>query len=327
MRTRRMIVRPLALLLLSGCSAAEGTVLHRKTPAEQPSSDASTNPPFDGSVSPPPPRDGGSQPGVGDCKILGGQGFVEQFTGPALDATRWLVAHGNEPMLGETSTGGFVRENVRIEDNKLVLTVRGDLYQGSSVRGFAADGTRRSDGKRTGAAIATRNLFQSATYQWEGRLSSEPGVKLVLAVRRAPVDESALAISAPGLDGATRSYGFVEALLAPGGAQEKRYQLRVATRLDDGNPQSLRFDWHSGGPGISHYYTDFQDGSGSLLNVQDPQPARAGRLWLAAFVPEGAPADFDTAEVRIETAFITPFAEGNDACTNGELPPGMLVAP
>jgi hypothetical protein len=63
------------------------------------------------------------------------------------------------------------------------------------------------------------------------------------------------------------------------------------------------------------------------LNVQDPQPARAGRLWLAAFVPEGAPADFDTAEVRIETAFITTFAEGNDTCTDRELPPGILVSP
>ena len=320
---------PIALALglssVCGCAPAEGTVLRRKPPTED-MADASAQPADDGST-PLPPRDAGvEQEGVGNCRITGGSGFVEQFSGNVLDATRWLVAHGNEPVLGERSTGGFVRENVRIEDNKLVLTVRGDRYQGTSVLGFAADGTRRSDGTRTGAAIATRNLYMSGTYQWEGVLSSEPGIKLVLAVRRAPLDESAIAMTAPGLDGATRSYAFVEALLTPG-TGARRYQLPAHTPLDNGAPQNLRFDWHSGGPGVARPYVDFMDGGGSLMMSLDPQPARAARLWLVAFVPGDAPADFDSAEVRIETTFITPFAEGNDSCTDGELPPGMLVQP
>ncbi len=320
----------LALVLAAGCTPAEGTVLHRIEPGSPGDGDGDgdgDNPTMGDGGMQQPMGDAGVQAGLGVCRIHGNEGFVEQFSNGALDAGRWLVAHGNTPLLGERSTGGFVRDNVRIEDNKLVLTVRGDRYQGTTVRGFAADGTRRADGKRTGAAIATLNLFMSATYQWEGLLSSVPGVKLVIAVQRTPVDDSAIAITAPGLDGATRSYGFVELLLAPGSGAAKRYQTAVHTPLDNGEMQNLRFDWHAGGPGISHFYTDFFDPGGSLLKSQDPQPPRAGRLWLAAFVPEGVSADFDSAEVRIETAFITTFSEGNDLCTDRELPPGILVAP
>jgi hypothetical protein len=320
----------LALGLSCGCDLAAGTVLRLRDrapvgPDGAVPNDAASTPTGDGA--PTVEVEGGvTGPGPGVCRITGNQGFVETFTGDQLDNQRWLVAHGNEPLLGERSLGGFSRDNVRIEDNKLWLTVRGDQYAGN-VRGFAADGSPRSDGKRTGAAIATRDLFMSATYQWEGVLATAPGVKLMLSILRSPSDDSAVAMSAPGLDGAIRSYGFVEAVVNPGLGAEQRYQVRTTVALDDGTQQSLRIDWHAGGPGIAEPFIDFWQEAGSLLKVEDPQPSRAGRVWLSAFVPEGAPADFDSVEVPIETMFITTFAEGNDRCSDGEVPAGMLVTP
>jgi hypothetical protein len=320
-----------ALALLSACGLAAGDVLRLR---DEPSStldgsaagDGAT-PVEGGDASPLPSDDGGMQgPGPGVCRITSNQGFVEGFTGDQLDNQRWLVAHGNQPLLGERGLGGFSRDNVRVQDNKLVLSVRGDLYTGP-VRGFASDGTPRSDGIRTGAAIATRDLFMSGTYQWEGVLSSAPGVKLMLTIQRAPRDDAAVALIAPGLDGAVRSYNFVEALIDTGTGSAMRYQAPTSVALDDGTQQSLRIDWHSGGPGIAQPFIDFWQEAGSLLKVEDPQPARAGRVWLVAFVPEGAPADFASVEVSIETMFITTFSEGNDRCSDGEIPAGMLVTP
>jgi hypothetical protein len=44
-------------------------------------------------------------------------------------------------------------------------------------------------------------------------------------------------------------------------------------------------------------------------------------------VPDDAAAYFDTAEVRIENAFVTPFGNTGDVCVDGELQGPSLTLP
>jgi hypothetical protein len=256
-----------------------------------------------------------------------GDGFLDPFDGSALRADNWLVAHGNVEVAGERSLGGFVRENLAVRNGKLILTVRGDAYTGS-IRGIDRDGKMRANGQRTGAAIATRDLFMSATYQWEGKLAAAAGIKLVLAVMRDDPEDGMIAITAPGLtSGGAPSYAFASAYVRSPVAAPVTRQIALPSPLDDGDNHSLRFDWHAGPGPTSPPAADFWHGPDNLQTLTGDAPARAGRAWLLAFVPDGAVADFDTVDIEISTAFITPFGETRDRCTDGELMSPVLETP
>lgn len=270
--------------------------------------------------------DGGALTPIGACRLVLGNGFVDQFNVPLADNPNWLIAHGNVPIVGERAAGGFVRDNVRIEDHKLVLTVHGDRYTGP-VRGIGLDGRPRNTGARTGAAVATRDLFMSGTYSWEGRIEAPPGVKFVMVVQRDVPSDGMIAFAAPGLDGTTRSYAFGEAfILSPDGASV-REQIRLPTPISNENNHGMRFDWYPAHDAADEPDVEFWKDTSGLQIITGYGPARAGRLWLVVFVPDGEPADFDTAEIWFETAFITPFGSSGDACTDGELNQGILTEP
>src|SRR5688572_7057152 len=140
-----MVKRTLALTLaLAGCAPQEGDVLivrdAQATDAD-PAPDAAAG-------------DAALTQGV--CRIRGAQdGFFEAFDGEALDAARWLVAHG--PVTFAAQRGDFARDNVEVRGGSLVLRVRGDLYEGP-VRAVDGAGRPLASGRRSAAAVATRDL-------------------------------------------------------------------------------------------------------------------------------------------------------------------------
>jgi hypothetical protein len=88
--------------------------------------------------------------------------FFEDFSGSSLDRESWLIAEknwgGTVNIDGEKVdyNGGVISDNVAVRDGNLVLTGLGNLYEGE-LRGINRNGTRRSDGKRCGGAIATKD--------------------------------------------------------------------------------------------------------------------------------------------------------------------------
>jgi hypothetical protein len=276
--------------------------------------------------------DAGSQPDaapdaapdtLGKCRIAGAsEGFYESFPQGPLDATRWLVAEGQKSFGGESMLGGFSRENVSVEGGDLVLRVRGDRYAGP-VRGWDARGEPLPDGRRTGAAIATRDLFASGTYQAQGHFVAPAGVRFALWFVRDDDSEGAIDIATPGRDGDAWSYTRVD-MRSRSGLQSSANSFLLPTSFDDGDAHILRFDWYTTAASAASFWVDDQP---RWQTDQALPTQRAGRLWLVAWLPGEAPADFDTAEIRLDSAFVTPFGNSGDACRDGELRGPALTVP
>jgi hypothetical protein len=319
-------------LSIASCSPIEGTVLvvRERAPdasgdasselAPEAGSDAASDVPIDGGEAPRPGDGGVWRPVLSACRIAGAQdGFFEEFSGSGLDPARWLVAHGAFALDGRAPRGGFVRDNVSVEAGALVLRVRGDRYAGA-VRGIEANGAERADGRRTAAAVATRDLFASGTYSAALTLRGPAGVEVGMWLLRDGDSIDSIDIGSPALEGASPSGARVRMRTrgSNGGESELVLPLSVDTRAIHG----LRFDWYTHEPESVRFWIDDQ------ARVADDQRApsgEAGRMWLVAWVPEGEPADFDSAEVRVERTFLTPFGNRGDRCAEAAAPPQLTL--
>jgi hypothetical protein len=267
--------------------------------------------------------DAGAPDTRGTCRIGGASdGFYETFDAADLAPSRWLVAHGALSVGGSRVAGGFLRENIAIEQGALVLRVRGHKYTGN-LHGFAGDGAIADDVLQSGAALVTRDLFGSGTYQVEGRIRVPAGVSLALWWLRDDPAEGGIDMRTPDLMAGTPSYSQVM-LQSRDRTGEARLTEDAGVALDDGARHILRFDWYTTGQNSVRFWID--DVARSAVRTHLPD-TRAGRLWIAAYTEEGSPADFDTAEVRIESAFVTPFGNLGDLCMDGELSGPGLVLP
>ena len=264
------------------------------------------------------------------CRIDGApSGFYENFAGSVL-SDNWLVAHGTHSFAGRTPRGGFVRDNVALRDGALVLTVRGDRYTGS-VRGISSTGAALADGRRSGAAVATQDLFASGTYQVAGRFVGPPGVELAVWVMGDDDEAGGIDSALPGqlgsgVDAGRASYAAVRMRTRSSraaGAGEL-FQLALAQSLDDGQAHILRFDWYTTATPAVQFWLDDMPRWSATTSLPD---GATRRLWIVAWLPDDQPADFDSAELRVENAFITPFGNDGDRCTAGTLRSPGLVAP
>ena len=87
--------------------------------------------------------------------------LYDDFSGSGLDPSIWKIA--KRQWGGFDANGGVIPENVEILNGKLILRANGDLYDGP-LAGINKDLSKRSNGKRTGAAVATNNYFASGRY-------------------------------------------------------------------------------------------------------------------------------------------------------------------
>lgn len=334
-------VAALILCLLGGCALQQGTVLIVRdaeaapdgvgtdaatdgealldAPApEDSANDASadaTDPPDAGVDAAPTPR--------GVCRIdSASQGFLDGFGGSAVNADNWLIAQGPVRFAGRAAEGGFARENVSVEAGALVLRVRGDRYTGS-VRGVDLAGNPLPHGRRTAAAVASRDLFASGTYQAQGVFAGPPGLEVALWFVRDDDSAGAIDIATPGFASGQSSSAHVR-MRSRDASSSSEQQFALAQPFAEGEAHILRFDWYT----TANNAVDFWIDDVERWQTEQSLPSkRAGRLWIVAWVPEQAPADFDTAEVRIDVAFIRPFANDGDQCRDLELAGPFLVEP
>jgi hypothetical protein len=333
------MVKQLALvtLALAACAPVEGTVLIARVDARvEPGADAAMELDADAFV------DAAGESGAetdaaapadasadalneprGVCRIASAsQGIYDSFSGATLDAKLWLVAHGPVAFAGQRAQGGFAQGNVRVQDGALVLSVRGDRYQGA-VRSVDAQGNPLATGRRSAAAVASRDLFGSATYQAEGRFVGPAGVELALWFVRDDDSTGAIDVATPGTNAGQPSHAHVRMRSRAAGSSNEQ-QFALSQGFDDGAAHILRFDWYTTTQNAVRFWVDDEPRWQSERSLPS---TRAGRLWIVAWVPDDAAADFDTAELRIENAFITPFGNDGDRCADYELRGPFLLEP
>jgi hypothetical protein len=299
----------LALVVLSGCAAAEGNVLlSRQT------RDAAAATPADSGAALERDAQADAASPVntrGVCRIGGSKdGFYENFSGAALDPQRWLIADGAVTFAGASARAGFMRENVQVIGGSLRLSVRGDLYAGP-LR------------KRSAAAIVTRDLFASGTYQVQGQFVAPAGVEVALWFVRDDDSQGAIDLTTPGRDGNERSYARVH-MRTRDASSTNENQFALAESFVSGASHILRFDWYTTSSPSATFWIDDQL---QWKTTRSLPPLAAGRLWIVAWLPDSAVADFDTAEIRIDNAFVTPFGNNGDVCVDGALAGPSLTLP
>jgi hypothetical protein len=323
------------VLLLSACSPSEGTVLlvrdagaaeldaeQGEAPEAAPEAEAGLAADAADMLLPEAGLDAGPGP-RGACRIEGAKdGFYDSFTSSALRTENWLVAHGPVQFGGQRALGGFAQGNVSIDSGALLLRVRGDRYEGA-VRSVDGSGRALASGKRSAAAVATRDLFASGTYQVEGHFAGPPGLKVALWFVRDDESMGAIDMSVPGTGGGQPSYAHVH-LRSRDASSSSENQFALSPALDDGAAHILRFDWYTT---VDNAVSFWVDDMPRWQTGRSLPSGRAARLWIVAWVPDDAPADFDTADVRIENAFITPFGNSGDRCSDFELAGPFLREP
>ncbi len=278
--------------------------------------------------------------------------FLDDFSGTRLDPDKWLIAEKNwggtvtENDITADYNGGVVAENVSVADGKLILTGHGNRYDGP-VRGINRDGTRRTDGRRCGAAIATKEYFGSGSYEIRAKIAPELGCCSAMWTFEyeehyegdaLTVTNHEIDIEFPGRD-ENDMFSLRHALCTTWQTEQDYKTGSVDCGVQaDGQFHTYRFDWHTGSdtekPRVDFYF------DGVLLHTAETFiPTNAGRFWLGLWFPKdwaGTP-DFDTAVFEIDRVTITPFHEPGDtpqhetysgsgwAQPAAELPAGWLL--
>ncbi|MBR3448040.1 MAG: family 16 glycosylhydrolase [Oscillospiraceae bacterium] len=253
--------------------------------------------------------------------------FSDDFSGTRLDPDKWLIAEknwgGTVTENGKTAdyNGGVIAENVSVANGRLILTGHGNRYDGT-VRGINRDGTRRADGKRCGAAIATKEYFGSGSYEIRAKIAPELGCCSAMwtfeyeesyAGDALTVTNHEIDIEFPGRD-ENDAFSLSHALCTTWVTEQDYKTKSVACGAQaDGQFHTYRFDWHTGSdtekPRVDYYF------DGVLTHTAETYiPTNAGRFWLGLWFPKGwaGTPDFDTAVFEIDRVKITPFHEPGD---------------
>lgn len=264
--------------------------------------------------------------------------FYDDFSSGTLDPDKWLVAYknwgGKVTENGEKVdyNGGVIPQNVSVQNGKLVLTGNGNLYQGD-LKGVNKDGSQRADGKRTGAAIATKEYYASGSYEVVAKVSPELGACSAIwtfeyeenwdtgAITNHEID-----IEMPGRPNAEKTnqsyqYALCNTWIGENEGEYRTGYTDIGVNQVDGAFHKYRFDWHTGDENeearVEFYFDDVL-----VYTSKEYIPTNAGRLWLGLWFPNswaGTP-DFETSDFEIDSVKITPFHEAGDTAQNETYP-------
>ncbi len=262
--------------------------------------------------------------------------FFDDFDGESLDTEKWLIAHKNwggavtENGEKVDYNGGVIPENVAVQDGKLLLTGLGNMYDGC-LRGVNRNMTQRSNGKRTGGAIATKDYFASGSYEIRAKISPDLGACSAMWTFEYEEDYTdglvvtnhEIDIEFPGKD-ENGDFSLQHALCTTWvGENEGEYLTEsvYCGNQTDGEYHTYRFDWHTGSdtevPRVEYYFDNVL-----TYTSYDYIPSNAGRLWLGLWFPRywaGTPY-FDTTVFEVDYIKITPFNESGDKPENESYP-------
>ncbi|MGI6109465.1 MAG: family 16 glycosylhydrolase [Eubacteriaceae bacterium] len=267
--------------------------------------------------------------------------FYDDFSGSSLDTSKWLVASknwgGTDKTTGQCYNGGVIPENVSVADGKLVLTGNGNLYTGN-LKGINKDGSVRTDGKRTGAAIATKDYYGSGSYEITAKISPELGACSAMwtfeyeeyypgdaLYKKMPVGGNdyyavnhEIDIEMPGRPNAAHvdqsfNYALCNTWIGENNSEETTHYTDIGTAQNDGQYHTYRFDWHTGDDGVEPCVEFYFDGVLTYRSTTNI-PTNKSRLWLGLWFPNGwaGTPDFDTTAFEIDSVKITPFHESGD---------------
>lgn len=268
--------------------------------------------------------------------------FYEDFSDNCLDTDKWLIAEknwgGTVTENGETVdyNGGVIAENVSVRDGELILTGYGNQYEGD-VKGINRDGSRRTDGKRCGGAVATRGYYASGSYEIRAKIAPELGCCSAMWTFEYEEDYSGdtlkitnheIDIEFPGRD-ESDDFSLSHALCTTW-VTEDDYKTKSVFCGDqaDGNYHTYRFDWHTGNdteiPRVEYYFDDVL-----TYTAYENIPTNESRFWLGLWFPKnwaGTP-DFDMTTFIIDYVKITPFHESSDTPQHESYPDSGWAEP
>ena len=271
------------------------------------------------------------------------EAFYDDFSSGEVDTNRWFAANknwgGKDKATGQDYNGGVVPENLYVRDGLLHCEAHGNWYEGE-ILGIAKNGSARSDGKRVGACAVTKDYFASGSYEIRAKVAPSSGVCCTMWTfeyeELNPGEEGfkghedyyvvnhEIDIEMPGRpagphENISYEYALCNTWVGEWDEEYTTGYTKLATRQDDGNFHTYRFDWHTGGtdpvtgtniPKRVDFYFD-----GVLTRTNTTHiPTKAGRLWVGAWFPNGwaGSPEFDTDVFTIDYVKITPFNEPGD---------------
>lgn len=279
--------------------------------------------------------------------------FYEDFSGDTLDTDSWLIAQKNwggtvnNNGITEDYNGGVISDNVAVRDGKLILTGLGNYYNGD-LCGINRDKSRRSDGKRCGGAIATKDYFASGSYEISAKISPELGCCSAMwtfeyeenySNGKTQIINHEIDIEFPGRN-ENNDFSLSHALCTTWigeGDDEHETASPYCGIQNDGKFHTYRFDWHTGSdnetPRVEYYF----DGVLTYTSYKFI-PTNSSRFWLGLWFPKGwaGTPDFEQTDFEIDYVKITPFHEPGDTTQhesypesgwdeNAELPKGWIL--
>lgn len=282
--------------------------------------------------------------GVGNC--AGNYTVCDDFDGSQVDSSKWYVLR--KQWGGNNANGGVVEDNVDVSNGNLLLTGLGNNYNGA-VRGINKDGSSRSDGKKTGAGIASKDYLGSGIY--EVRMKALPEFGAVSTIWTFHYQEFSqgdqeyidnngtgdywasnheIDIEIPGRPGEAFENISFDYFLGNSwrGERESEYDVNYINSGDnaDGQYHDYKFIWHTGGNGETPRIEFYRDGQ-YLYTETDHIPTYKGRLWLAVWFANGwaGSANFDTDTMVVDYFKFTAFDEPNDVVTAESYPCAGLI--
>ncbi len=264
--------------------------------------------------------------------------FFDDFSDGTLDSDKWLAAYKNwggkvtENGVKRDYNGGVLPQNISISDGKLILYGNGNLYDGE-IRGINRDMSLREDGRRTGAAVATKEYFASGSYEVMAKVAPQLGACSAIWTFEYEEDwdtgeitNHEIDIEMPGRPASEKKnqsfqYALCNTWTGENEGEYKTGYTDIGADQADGKFHKYRFDWHTGSK-TEEKRVDFYFDDELVYTSTKHIPTNAGRLWIGLWFPNawaGVP-DFDTAAFEIDYVKITPFHEEGDTPQNETYP-------
>lgn len=244
--------------------------------------------------------------------------LFDDFTDGKVNSSLWEKVQANWGGLTEDGdySGGVLKENIGDDDGKLALFARGNAYEGP-IRGRNSDGTIRPDGRRTGAAIMSRERYLGGRFEARVTIPAKLGVVSAMwTFFYEKTDDGVehnheIDIEFPGQEnaGGKPRLDYVSLTTWRGlrQGQSKTVFWALPEAVADGKFHILRFDWvppDAQSPGVVTFYID----GNQLAVIKTNVPSKPGNLWLGLWFPPkwaGEP-EFSEAVMKVDWVRIAP---------------------
>lgn len=225
--------------------------------------------------------------------------FYEDFTS-GLEMSKWNISNRR---WGGTHHGGVIHQNVHISnDNKLVLQANGDYYDGD------LKGIESNDGKRTGAAIYTKEYFGPGSFEVVAKAMPRFGATTAFWTYNYETVTSGEEPVNSEIDIELNVQNDFQSVWFSNWLTEKDYinkRMKTPVINNDGKFHKYRFDWYTN-PGKIEYYID-----DVLYHTEyEKIPTLEAQFWIGVWFPNnwaGNP-NFETDYLVVDSFTYKKFA-------------------